>query len=68
MPVEKIVNVYISSDQHEARFRKLTKALSRTNTAFALLTLDVIGLGLLIYLQQKEIETLREEKEDERAE
>lgn len=68
---EKYVNIYISSDQHKARFQKLEKALNRTNGNVALLMLGTIGLGILVYFQQKQIDELEEklnDKKDERAE
>lgn len=68
---EKYVNIYISSDQHKPRFQKLEKALSKTNGNVALLTLGMIGLGILVYFQQKQIDELEEKldsKKDERAE
>lgn len=67
----KYVNIYISSDQHKARFQKLKKALNRTNSNVALLLMGVIGLGALVYFQQKQIDEMEEKlnnKEDERAE
>lgn len=68
---EKYVNIYISSDQHKARFQKLEKALTRTNGNVALLMLGTIGFGILVYFQQKQIDELEEklnDKKDERAE
>ena len=65
---EKFIHVYISGDQHKARFRKLEKALKSVNGQIAVLSMEIIGLGIMAYFQQKELERLKREKEDERAE
>ena len=74
---EKLVNIYISSDQHEARFRKLEKVMRRENRCIVQLAFCFISLILVAVYQMKRIDEQKEEiaclikhnqeKEDERT-